>query len=162
VVGATTYRQGNRNPFIDFPQFADATFATAGQYSFSQWQLDHFTFNDLADAAVSGEDADSEGDGTDNYGEYLQNGDPAAGDDRFLEVVRNGSQLTLIFHRPKGSVEVPVVQTTTTLINGSWLDVAGWETSATITDLGNYLRYSYGAVINPVADTRRHWRVFYE
>jgi len=161
-VGATTYRQGNRNPFIDFPQFADAIFGTSGQYSFSQWQLDRFNFNDLGDPAISGEDADSDGDGTDNYGEYLQNGDPAAGDDRFLEVVRNGNQLTLIFHRPKGAPEAPVLESSTTLLGGSWSDVAGWQASTTVTDLGNYEKLSYLTTINPLAEKRRFWRVIYE
>lgn len=162
TVGSTTYRQGNRNPFIDFPQFADAIFATAGQYSFSQWQLDRFTFNDLADPAVSGEDADRDGDGTDNYGEYLQNGDPAAGDDRFLEMVRNGNQLTLVFQRPKGAPEAPVLQTSTTLLPGSWTEVAGWQANTTVTDLGSYEKLSYLTTINPTLETRRIWRVVYE
>jgi endonuclease I len=162
AVGPTTYRQGNRNPFIDFPQFADAIFGTAGQYNFSRWQLDRFNFNDLGDPTISGEDADSDGDGTDNYGEYLQNGDPAAGDDRFLEVVRNGNQLTLIFHRPKGAPEAPVLESSTTLLGGSWSDVAGWQTATTVTDLGNYERLTYLTTINPLAEKRRFWRVIYE
>lgn len=160
-VGGTVYRQGNRNPFIDIPQFADAIFLGAGEYSYGKWQLDEFTFNQLADPAVSGQDVDIDGDGTDNYGEYLQMGDPRNGGDLFLEVVRTGNQLTLTFHRPKGSIEVPVLQTSPSLLGGSWVEVVGWEGSATQTDLGNYLRFTYNAAIDSI-ETRRNWRVFYD
>ncbi len=162
TVGPTTHRQGNRNPFIDFPQFADAIFPTAGEYTFSRWQLDRFTFTQLADPSVSEEDADSDDDGTDNYGEYLQNGNPNAGNDRFLEVVRSGNQLTLIFHRPKGAPEAPVLESSLTLLPGSWADVAGWQTQTTVADLGNYERLTYLTTINPLAEKRRFWRVIYE
>lgn len=162
AVGPTIYRQGNRNPFIDFPQFADAIFGSPGQYTFPRWQLDRFNFNDLADPAISGEDADNDGDGIDNYGEFLQNGDPSSGGDRFLEVLRSGNQLTLIFHRPKGAPEAPVLESSTTLLPGSWSEVVGWQANTTVTDLGSYEKLSYLTTINPAAEKRRIWRVVYE
>lgn len=161
-VGGINYAQGNRNPFIDFPQFADALFPGVGEYSFNRWQLDRFNFAQLADPNVSGEDADDDGDGTDNYGEYLQNGDPNSGDDRALEFIRNGNQLTLIFHRPKGAPEAPDLESSISLLGGSWTEVAGWEAAAIISDLGNYERLSYTTTINPAADKRRFWRVIYK
>jgi endonuclease I len=162
TVGATTYRQGNRNPFIDFPYFAEALYPGTGDYSFNRWQFERFSFTQLADPSIVGEDADADGDGTDNYGEYLQNGDPNSGDDRALEFIRNGNQLTLIFHRPKGAPEAPDLESSITLLGGSWTEVTGWEAAAVVADLGNYERLTYTTTINPIVDKRRFWRVIYK
>jgi hypothetical protein len=54
--------QGNRNPFIDFPQFADAIFLNATTQSFSKWQLQNFTLAQLQSSITSSSGGDADGD----------------------------------------------------------------------------------------------------
>jgi len=61
AIGPVTYAQGNRNPFVDFPQFADALFLV-NSTSFGKWQVENFTIAQLADPAASGPTADPDGD----------------------------------------------------------------------------------------------------
>ncbi len=69
----TTY-QGNRNPFIDNPLFVDQVFSndTPG----GAWKRARFTAAQLANAAVSGDAVDPDGDGRPNRLEYLLNTNP--------------------------------------------------------------------------------------
>ena len=69
----TTY-QGNRNPFIDNPLFVDQVFSndTPG----GAWKRAWFTAAQLANAAVSGDAVDPDGDGRPNRLEYLLNTNP--------------------------------------------------------------------------------------
>ncbi len=74
----TTY-QYNRNPFIDFPEFADAVWL-ADQPTWGGWRLRHFTLAELLDPAVSGDLADPDGDGLPNLIEMALYSDPRAPD----------------------------------------------------------------------------------
>jgi endonuclease I len=69
----TTY-QFNRNPFIDNPLFVDQVFSndTPG----GAWKRARFTAAQLANAAVSGDAVDPDGDGRPNRLEYLLNTNP--------------------------------------------------------------------------------------
>ncbi len=161
AVGATTYRQGNRNPFIDVPQFADALFLPSGENSFSKWQLRYFTYDDLANPAISGRNVDADGDGIGNYGEFLTGGDPLGGDDSPLTVTNHNGQITLVFKRPVGAVEIAKIQTSTTLQAASWSGVPNWEASATVVTAGDYQQVTYTTTILP-GEARRFWRVTFE
>ena len=70
----TTY-QYNRNPFIDFPEFADVIWL-AGQPSWGGWRLRHFTLEELLDPEISGDFADPDGDGLPNLVEMALYSDP--------------------------------------------------------------------------------------
>lgn len=61
--------------------------------SFSEWQLQVFNTQQLADPKVSGEDADPDGDGADNWSEYLSGTDPLNADSRLAitQAVQNDS-----------------------------------------------------------------------
>lgn len=161
TVGGFTYVQGNRNPFIDYPQFADALFLGAGENSFSKWQLQRFTLAQLLDPAVSGPGADVDGDGLDTYEEYLTNGNPFGGDRAPVTVTRNGNQLTLVFDRPLGADEVADVQTSISLGGGSWSEVPNWENSAIFAPMGDFERVTFTTTFNPIADPGRYWRVYF-
>ncbi len=160
-VGSITYAQGNRNPFIDIPQFADAIFLDSQTNSFSKWQTERFSISQILDANISSRNADPDGDGRSNYQEFLMNGNPNSGADTPLALQHNGNQITLTFFRPKGlSVEMPNIQTTTTLDSSSWSIVP--LTGATITNLGSYERVEQSISITPEAESRRFWRLIYQ
>jgi len=164
TVGGTTYAQGNRNPFIDFPQFADAIFLNTGTASYAKWQLQRFTLAQLLSAAISGASADPDGDGRSNYTEFLLNGNPLSGNDTPFSVTLDGNQITIVFDRPKGSLvaETAAIQISSTLANGSWATVPNWQASATVANLGDYDRVTYIATIDPVANPRLFWRVIFQ
>lgn len=73
-----TLYQGNRNPFIDNPLFADRVFS--GDTPFEAWRRPHFTQAQLGLAAVSGDTADPDGDGLANLLEFAFNLVPRAAD----------------------------------------------------------------------------------
>ncbi len=58
--------QENRNPFIDFQEFADALY-TAGQFiTEGSWKVTHFSLDEILDAETSGREADPDNDGVKN------------------------------------------------------------------------------------------------
>ena len=66
--------QYNRNPFIDFPEFADAIWVDGP--SWGKWRLDNFSFEELNDLSVSADSADPDGDGITNLMERAIYSDP--------------------------------------------------------------------------------------
>lgn len=91
--------QGNRNPYISFPEFADAVFITDAP-SWGGWRLEHFSLVELLDETVSGDFADPDFDGLINLIEMARYTDPhvADGGDA-VEVTVNGNQVTISFLR---------------------------------------------------------------
>jgi endonuclease I len=165
TVGGTTYAQGNRNPFIDIPQFADGIFHGPGATSFSKWQLVNFTIAQLLNPAISGATANPDGDERNNYAEFLLNGNPLNANDAPVGVSAElaTNTVTIIFDRPKGLVpETAAIQTSTTLADGSWTTILNWELSATVTDLGDFERVTYVGTFDPVATPRLFWRVRFQ
>jgi hypothetical protein len=146
-ISGITRGQGNRNPFIDFPQFADAIFLDATRTSFSKWQTQRFTLAQLQNAALSGPNGDLDGDGRSNYFEFLFGGNPTAGNEESLTVTRTGNQITLTFYRPKGVTEQARIESMTAAFGSSWQTVLDWQSSSTITDLGDYERIEFSTPI---------------
>jgi endonuclease I len=66
--------QHNRNPYIDFPEFADAVFVDGP--SWGGWRLDHFSLVELQDPSISGDEADPDKDGLTNLEEMARYSDP--------------------------------------------------------------------------------------
>lgn len=69
----STY-QHNRNPFIDFPEFADAIHV--GHPSWGSWRLHHFSLAELRDPATAAAEADPDNDGLPNLFELAVYADP--------------------------------------------------------------------------------------
>lgn len=157
-VSGVTYAQGNRNPFIDFPQFADGIFVASTAQSFSKWQLENFTIAQLLNSAVSGANVDADGDGRTNYAEYLTGGDPNSGIDPLLTITRSGSNVILSFLRPKGITEQTVVQSSATLGAASWQTVTNWQASASYIDLTDYEQVN----VTLPASSAMFWRVIFQ
>ncbi|MCD8481523.1 MAG: endonuclease [Verrucomicrobia bacterium] len=76
VVDGRFFRQGNRNPFADFPELADAIYLNNTAVTFGNWRWRHFTIQQLWNAEISGDLADPDGDGIPNLIELAINGDP--------------------------------------------------------------------------------------
>lgn len=140
-ISGVTRGQGNRNPFIDFPQFADAIFISSVAQSFNKWQVQRFNFSQLQNSTLTGPNGDADGDGRSNYAEYLLGGNPNAGSDEPLAAARTGNNLTLTFRRPKGIPEQARIEVSSDL--STWTTVPGWETASVITDEGDYQRLDY-------------------
>jgi len=93
--------QGNRNPYIDFPEFADAT-VLPGQMTWGGWRLEHFSLAELLDEAVSGDLADPDADGIANIVEMARYSDPRTPDsEKAVEVSVNGNEVTLSLIRAR-------------------------------------------------------------
>jgi endonuclease I len=144
-VNGITRGQGNRNPFIDFPQFADALYLNTTTQSFSKWQLQRFSFSQLQNSTLTSPTGDADGDGRSNYAEFLLGGNPNAGTDEPLAAARTGNNLTLTFRRPKGVTEQARIEVSSNLIQ--WDPIPGWETASVITDEGDYQRLDYTLTI---------------
>jgi endonuclease I len=90
--------QGNRNPYIDFPEFADQIWITGP--SWGGWRLAHFTLSELADDLISGDGADPDGDGLSNLMEMARYSDPRTPDDEpEMSFAQSGGELLLSFAR---------------------------------------------------------------
>ncbi len=144
-VNGITRGQGNRNPFIDFPQFADALYLNTTTQSFNKWQLQRFSFSQLQNSTLTSPTGDADGDGRSNYAEFLLGGNPNAGTDEPLAAARSGNNLTLTFRRPKGVTEQARIEVSSNLIQ--WDPIPGWEAASVITDEGDYQRLDYTLTI---------------
>ncbi len=161
-VNGVTRAQGNRNPFIDFPQFVDGIFLGTGTHSFSKWQLQNFSFAQLLSSATSGANADADGDGRSNYAEFLLGGNPLSGSDQPLVTSATGNQFTLTFYRPKGTTVLQArIESSTLLVGGSWTTVPNWEANSVITDFGDYQRVVFTTTI-PAGEGKQFYRVVFE
>ena len=68
--------QNNRNPFIDYPEFADAIWVDGP--SWGKWRLDNFSLEELSDLSVSADSADPDDDGISNLMERAIYSNPRA------------------------------------------------------------------------------------
>lgn len=159
LVNGVTRGQGNRNPFIDFPQFADAIYVGTTAQSFNKWQLQNFNFTQLQSASISGMNGDADGDGRSNYAEFLLKGNPFSGADAPATASRTGNQVTLTFHRPKGVAEQARIESSPDLT--TWTIVPNWQASSTVTDLGDYERVDYTSTV-PAGDAKLFWRIVFQ
>lgn len=94
--------QNNRNPYIDFPEFADAVWV--GHPSWGSWRLAHFLLGELLLPEISGDTADPDQDGRSNLLEMALYSDPLQRDPEPIE----GSIL------PDGTVTLSFPQATST------------------------------------------------
>jgi hypothetical protein len=98
--------QGNRNPFVDFPDLVDAVWTADRYLAPGTWRVTHFTFDELADESVSGWDADPDGDGVINLLEYAFGLDPRDGQSLHpVSVFREGDQNLVSFRKVRDAAE---------------------------------------------------------
>jgi endonuclease I len=91
--------QGNRNPYIDYPEFADAVFVEGP--SWGSWRLEHFSLEELLDPEISGDNADPDADGLVNLIEMARYSDPRDPDEEstITKTVIGNSMVKITFLR---------------------------------------------------------------
>lgn len=80
--------QGNRNPFIDYPDLADAIHFDDPNVSWGAWRVYHFSINGLSDSQ-SDLLGDPDGDSIPNLLEYFQGTDPNVPSSLLVSVARD-------------------------------------------------------------------------
>ncbi len=70
--------QGNRNPFVDLPEFAEILHETEDRITRGEWLWEHFTLEELLAGELSDDLADPDGDHLSNLLEYAADLDPRA------------------------------------------------------------------------------------
>jgi hypothetical protein len=89
-------RQGNRNPFIDYPQLADAIFLSSDILTFGKWQIQNFSFPQIEAGLATGALADPDNDGTINLVEFVANSNPLSSQSKpFYSVMQTGGNVLL-------------------------------------------------------------------
>ena len=92
--------QHNRNPYIDFPEFADAVFVEGP--SWGGWRIEHFSLEELQTASISGDGADPDKDGLTNLEEMARYSDPRATDSLpTIKIEESAGQWIVSFLRAK-------------------------------------------------------------
>ena len=95
--------QGNRNPFVDYPQLADAIFLGSNVETLGKWQVRSFPIGELDDLTLTGPLADPDGDSIPNILEFLGNSLPDSDTSKPLATVTfNGGTALLRYRRAKG------------------------------------------------------------
>ncbi len=84
--GVATYKQGNRNPFTDYPDLADAIYTANQSITRGSWRIAHFTLAEIDNPAISAWEADPDGDGLPNLAELAIGTDPLTVTDPFASV----------------------------------------------------------------------------
>jgi endonuclease I len=129
-IGLRNYAgQGNRNPFVDYPELADAIYIADQYVTRGTWRITHFSFEELDDPVISGDLADPDGDGLVNLIELSANLDPqaddAVGGPQFVRA-GNGSAF-LNFSRlnefAASGIEYRVEYSTHPLLSGEWSEL---------------------------------------
>ncbi len=123
---------------------------------FDGWRFNHFSPPQLADPAVSGADADPDGDATPNLGEFFAGGDPWHADSGVrasLSPAGEGFQLDV--PRNPAATALPVTVETSTAL-AAWLPAAPAPPLTIVRDAPREsLRFDLAAA----ADPARFWRV---
>ncbi|MEM6916258.1 MAG: endonuclease, partial [Verrucomicrobiota bacterium] len=81
-------RQGNRNPFIDEPLWADLIYLETVPLTRESWLLQHFSFHEIRDDSIGGPDADPDLDGLPNQLEFFLATNPTLRNSPFLAAKR--------------------------------------------------------------------------
>jgi endonuclease I len=155
LVNGVVRAQGNRNPFIDFPQFVDGIFLTSPTTtSFSKWQLQKFTLAQLV-GANTGKTADFDQDGFDNYSEFIFGTNPAASNTPPTVLAKGTSGFEFTYRRNRFVPASWTVQTSSTLTAGSWNNAVlntDYELVSTVVDSGDSsVEYVTVRLLNPGA-----------
>jgi len=92
------------------------------------WRHDNFSASELADPAISGNDANPDGDNSTNFEEYALAGDPHGVDANGITTAIDQGRLTLTYHRNKAATDTDVV------VEGS-LTLAIWGAAGMVEEI---------------------------
>ncbi|MEX0326425.1 MAG: endonuclease [Puniceicoccaceae bacterium] len=123
--------QGNRNPYIDFPEFADLVWVTGP--SWGGWRMEHFSLQELTDELVSSDLADPDDDGLNNLMEMARYSDPRTPEtEAILEFIEDSGSLVIRFNRASDASNLNlelILEESDNLIEWSTVDIAGATTT---------------------------------
>ncbi len=158
--------QGNRNPFIDFPELGDAIH-TAGDYiSWGSWRIEHFSFDELQDPAISDALEDPDFDGVVNLVELSHGGDPrdpAPGDWPEIRISDQDESRQFTFTRIRRAnisfMEITVEESIFPTAESSWMPVVLDDLNSTVVRDGNVEDVVVMDAALPSAERQRHFRL---
>ena len=122
--------QYNRNPFIDFPEFADAIWVDGP--SWGKWRLDYFSLEELHNSSISADSADPDSDGITNLMERAIYSDPKTINDSPLigiDVIDNNFVINFVRARNFENLNTNLVlEESVDLVNWSTIDLSNANT----------------------------------
>lgn len=127
-VGNKGLFQGNRNPFVDYPDLVDAIFTSEEMITWGSWRVENFTLAELLDTDISGELADPDADGLSNFLEFALQTDPLVPAGDGLPVLTRGTGVDYLeFGRiPEADVSLfnyTVEGTPDPYLGNSWIQI---------------------------------------
>ena len=124
--------QNNRNPFIDYPEFADNIWIEGP--SWGKWRLDNFSLTELNDPSVSGDSADPDLDGITNLMERAIYSNPKTiNESNPVTVELSGTNLLISFTRARNAENLNaniILEESEDFITWSSLDLSNASTQA--------------------------------
>ena len=122
--------QNNRNPFIDYPEFADAIWVDGP--SWGKWRLDNFSLEELNDLSISADSADPDGDGISNLMERAIYSDPKTINESppiGIDVINNNFVINFVRARNFENLSTNLVlEKSVDLVNWSTIDLSNANT----------------------------------
>ena len=122
--------QYNRNPFIDYPEFADAIWVDGP--SWGKWRLDYFSLEELHNSSISADSADPDSDGITNLMERAIYSDPKTINDSPLigiDVIDNNFVINFVRARNFENLNTNLVlEESVDLVNWSTIDLSNANT----------------------------------
>ena len=122
--------QNNRNPFIDYPEFADAIWVDGP--SWGKWRLDNFNLEELNDLSISADSADPDADGITNLMERAMYSNPKIVNETApLVIDRVNNNFVISFVRARNFENLNtslVLEKSTDLVNWSTVDLSSAST----------------------------------
>lgn len=141
----TTYpfrvRAGNANGDTTSP---DGTFTTP--YDYATWATERFGA-DAGNPALAGPEADSDGDGRNNFAEYALGGDPRSADATGWSTSVEGGVFNLSFTRPLDRAGLTVTVEAATSVNGPWGSGPGFTERSRADVSGNWETVEYRCLL---------------
>ena len=122
--------QYNRNPFIDFPEFADAIWVDGP--SWGKWRLDNFSLEELNDLSISADSADPDSDGITNLMERAIYSDPKTINESppiRIDVIENNFVINFVRAKNFENLNTNLVlEKSVDLVNWSTIDLSNANT----------------------------------
>lgn len=112
------------DPVAEVPNIV-TNYAGVGKIDFELWQMEHFTPTQLANPAVSGGNADPDGDGLGNYQEFFAGTNPTNSLSalRITGAARQGADMVITW--TSAGVRTNVVQASIDLSLSTFIDISG-------------------------------------
>ena len=122
--------QNNRNPYIDYPEFADKIWIEGP--SWGKWRLDNFLLPELGNLSISGDSADPDEDGISNLMERAIYSNPKiVNASKPITVEVSGTNLLITFIRARNAENINadiVLEESENLINWNSVDLSNAST----------------------------------